>query len=564
MSDMGKLWSIIPQEFRRPTLGVVATILLRAILNFVGVATLIPVLLLVINSENIASSEYLSKLYDSLHLGSYSAFAMVICASVMAILLIKNIAILLLYRSERNYTFSLYKHLSERLYRCYYNRGLGFIKRSNTAVLNRNVNVVSLIFVTGVLKPIATILGEGLLMLLILVALSIYSPVVALIAIGLFMPIALAFYLMMRRKLNDIGQRENAAQRTKSRIVAETFRGYADIEIGNALPLSFKRFNDAMDEVIKLRKQHATIGMLPQMFTEVGLATGLVTLIILSLSGATENLTLLLGIFAIAAVRLLPSLRNIMASWSSIRYNRYTIDTLAECTDEELSPVTHNEERIEFHKSIELRNIEFGFEDATTPLLKELSLTINKGERVGIKGASGVGKTTLFNLILGLYRPTSGGIYIDGELLSDSNIRKWQNSIGYVSQSVFISDGSLVENIAFGCEDIDYNRVNEVIELANLKEFVSSLPQGIDTHIGEQGSKISGGQRQRIGIARALYKSADILLFDEATSSLDTSTEESINNAISNLANSNRSLTIVVIAHRDSSLEYCDRIITLQ
>lgn len=563
---MGKLWSIIPQDFRRPTLGVVATILLRAILNFVGVATLIPVLLLVINSESITSSEYLSKLYDSLNLSSYQQFAMVVCVSVVAILLVKNIAILLLYRSERNYTFSLYKRLSERLYRCYYNRGLGFIKRSNTAVLNRNVNVVSLIFVTGVLKPIATILGEGLLMLLIFVALLLYSPVVALIAMGLFMPIAVAFYLLMRRKLNDIGERENIAQRTKGRIVTETFRGYADIEIGGAFPLSYKHFSEAMDEVIKLRKQHATIGMLPQMFTEVGLAIGLTTLIILSLSGATENLTLLLGIFAIAAVRLLPSLRTIMAGWSSIRYNRYTIDTLAECSDDELSPIINSEERINFNKSIELRNIEFSFEDATTPLLRELSLTINKGERVGIKGASGVGKTTLFNLILGLYRPTSGSIFIDGEELNDGNIRKWQNSIGYVSQSVFITDGSLVENIAFGCEskDIDYNRINEVIELANLKEFVSSLPQGIHTHIGEQGSKISGGQRQRIGIARALYKSADILLFDEATSSLDNDTEESINNAISNLANSNRSLTIVVIAHRDSSLEYCDRIIMLQ
>ena len=563
---MGKLWSIIPQDFRRPTLGVVATILLRAILNFVGVATLIPVLLLVINSESITSSEYLSKLYDSLNLSSYQQFAMVVCVSVVAILLVKNVAILLLYRSERNYTFSLYKHLSERLYRCYYNRGLGFIKRSNTAVLNRNVNVVSLIFVTGVLKPIATILGEGLLMLLIFVALLLYSPVVALIAMGLFMPIAVAFYLLMRRKLNDIGERENIAQRTKGRIVTETFRGYADIEIGGAFPLSYKHFSEAMDEVIKLRKQHATIGMLPQMFTEVGLAIGLTTLIILSLSGATENLTLLLGIFAIAAVRLLPSLRTIMAGWSSIRYNRYTIDTLAECSDDELSPIINSEERINFNKCIELRNIEFSFEDATTPLLRELSLTINKGERVGIKGASGVGKTTLFNLILGLYRPTSGSIFIDGEELNDGNIRKWQNSIGYVSQSVFITDGSLVENIAFGCEskDIDYNLINEVIELANLKEFVSSLPQDIHTHIGEQGSKISGGQRQRIGIARALYKSADILLFDEATSSIDNDTEESINNAISNLANSNRSLTIVVIAHRDSSLEYCDRIIMLQ
>lgn len=563
---MGKLWSIIPHEFRRPTLGVVATILLRAILNFVGIATLIPVLLLVINSENIASSEYLSTLYNTLSLSTYQQFAVVVCISVVAILLVKNIAILLLYRSERNYTFSLYKHLSERLYRGYYNRGLGFIKQSNTAVLNRNVNVVSLIFITGVLKPIATILGEGLLMLLIFLALLLYSPVVALIAIGLFMPIAVTFYLLMRRKLNAIGERENVAQRTKGRIVAETFRGYADIEIGGAFPLNYKRFSKAMDEVIKLRKQHATIGMLPQMFTEVGLTLGLTTLIILSLSGATENLTLLLGIFAIAAVRLLPSLRTIMASWSSIRYNRYTIDTLAECTDEQLKPVMSSTERISFSHDIELRNIAFSFEDATTPLLRELSLTINKGERVGIKGASGVGKTTLFNLILGLYRPTAGAIYIDGVELNESNIRKWQNSIGYVSQSVFITDGSLVENIAFGCEsdNIDYNRVNEVIELANLKEFVNTLPQGIHTHIGEQGSKISGGQRQRIGIARALYKNADILLFDEATSSLDNTTEESINNAISDLANSNRSLTIVVIAHRESSLEYCDRIITLQ
>ncbi|MBR4844266.1 MAG: ABC transporter ATP-binding protein [Alistipes sp.] len=563
---MGKLWSIIPHEFRRPTLGVVATILLRAILNFVGVATLIPVLLLVINSENIASSEYLSTLYNTLNLSTYQQFAVVVCISVVAILLVKNIAIMLLYRSERNYTFSLYKYLSERLYRGYYNRGLGFIKQSNTAVLNRNVNVVSLIFVTGVLKPIATILGEGLLMLLIFIALLLYSPIVALIAMGLFMPIAVAFYLLMRRKLNAIGERENVAQRTKGRIVAETFRGYADIEIGGAFPLSYKHFSEAMDEVIKLRKQHATIGMLPQMFTEVGLALGLTTLIILSLSGATENLTLLLGIFAIAAVRLLPSLRTIMASWSSIRYNRYTIDTLTECTDEQLTPITDSNERISFSHNIELRNIAFSFEDATTPLLRELSLTINKGERVGIKGASGVGKTTLFNLILGLYRPTAGAIYIDGVELNESNIRKWQNSIGYVSQSVFITDGSLVENIAFGCEsdNIDYNRVNEVIELANLKEFINTLPQGIHTHIGEQGSKISGGQRQRIGIARALYKNADILLFDEATSSLDNTTEESINNAISDLANSNRSLTIVVIAHRESSLEYCDRIITLQ
>lgn len=563
---MSRLWSIIPKSFRHSTLGVVLTIFLRAILNFVGIATLIPVLILIIDSDNIGSTGYLSWLYNALNFSSYQQFALAICAGVIVILLIKNIAILGLYRWERDYIYSLYKHLSTRLYRGYYHEGLGFVKRSNTAILNRNINVVSLTFVTGVLKPIATILGEGLLMVLIFIALLLYSPVVAVITIALFMPIVVIFYLMMRRRLNDIGERENVAQRTKGRIVAETFRGYADIEVGGAFAMNYKRFNDAIDEVVMLRKQHSSISMLPQIFTEVGLAVGLTLLIILSISGTTEDLTLLLGILAIAGVRLLPSLRSIMASWSSIRYNRYTIDTLAESSYNDYSDYINTTERIDFKHSIELRNIGFGFDDATTPLLNDLSLTIGKGERVGIKGASGAGKTTLFNLILGLYRPTAGAIYIDGEVLCEDNIRKWQNSIGYVSQSVFITDGSLVENIAFGIEanDVDYNRINEVIELSDLKAFVSSLPNGVHTHIGEQGSKISGGQRQRIGIARALYKNPDILLFDEATSSLDDHTEENINNAISKIFESNHSLTIVVIAHRESSLEYCDRIITLQ
>ena len=208
----------------------------------------------------------------------------------------------------------------------------------------------------------------------------------------------------------------------------------------------------------------------------------------------------------------------------------------------------------------------YRFEDSETPLFSDFSLTIKKGERIGITGASGVGKTTLFNVILGLYRPTAGAIYVDGEELNESNIRKWQNSIGYVSQSVFIADSTLLENIALGSDSntVDLERINRVIELADLKEFVASLPEGIHSRIGEQGSKISGGQRQRIGIARALYKNSDILFFDEATSSLDNKTEENINNAIHNLSLKNSSLTIVIIAHRESSLEYCDRIITLE
>ena len=564
---MSRFWDIIPHSFRRRTLGVVMTIFLRAILNFVGIATLIPILILIVDSSNIASTGHLNWLYNALNIDSYQQFAIVVCLGVIAIIVLKNLAVVYLYRFERDYIYSLYKHLSERLYESYYHKGLGFIKHSNTAILTRNVNVVSLIFATNILKPIATIIGEGLRLVLMFVALLLYSPIIALIAVGLFLPIVALFYFSMRKRLNSIGDRENAAQRAKGRIVAETFRGYADIEINNAFPLTMSNFSKAIDEAVKLRKEYATISMLPQMFTEVGLAIGLTVIIIVSLYSTSDNLVIMLGIFAIAGVRLLPSIRTIMASWSSIRYNRYTIDTLLEAEDkEEHTASSTTYDRFNFEHSIELCSLGFHFEDSETPLFSDFSLTINKGERIGIRGASGVGKTTLFNIILGLYRPTTGKIYIDGEELCEGNIRKWQNSIGYVSQSVFIADSTLLENIALGCDSatIDIERINHVIELADLTEFVASLPDGINSRIGEQGSKISGGQRQRIGIARALYKNSDILFFDEATSSLDNKTEENINNAIQNLSERNSSLTIVIIAHRESSLEYCDRIITLE
>lgn len=562
------LWRVIPRNYRRRVAGVTLTIFLRALLNFVGIATLIPILTLMLEGEDVASNRYLGWLYEAVGAESYMSFVAVVCSAVVVFILLKNVVTLILYRTERNFIYLLYKRLSERLYLAYHARGYGYIKQNNSAILTRNVNVVSLLFVAGVLKPIATIIGEVLLLGLIFVALVWYTPVVALLAVGLFAPVVALFYLSMRRKLHDIGQRENEAQRVKSRIIAESFRGYADVEIGGAFPQMFKRFEEAMDEVVELRKRNATIGMLPQMFTEVGLALGLSALVVVSIGTSSDDMALMFGIFAVAAIRLIPSVRSIMSGWSTIRYNKYTIETLVDVADDEVDErsIEHCKERMEFKRSIELRDLCFRFDDAVNDTIHNLSLAINHGERLGIRGSSGVGKTTLFNLILGLYRPTSGGIYVDGERLDGENVRKWQNAIGYVSQSVFIADLTLAENIAFGCDtnDIDYTRVNEVIELANLKDFVASLGDGLNTRIGEQGSRISGGQRQRIGIARALYKGCDVLFFDEATSSLDDRTEENINSAIRKLSDENRSLTIVVIAHRESSLEYCDRIITLE
>ena len=540
------------------------TIFLRAILNFVGVAMMVPLLMIMLDKDSVASTPLLSEIYDLAGFTSYETFVCGVCAAVVAIILVKNLIVIALYRFERDFIYSLYSHLSTELYGRYFGRGLGFIKQQNSALLTRNVNVVSLLFVAGVLKPIATIIGEVMLLALLFIALLFYSPMAALLAIVVFIPIMALFYFAVRRRLNDIGVKENEAQRIKSRIVAESFRGYADIEVGGAFEQMMGRFNKAMEEVVTLRKRSATMGMLPQMFTEVGLAVALSTLLIISIYSSTENMTLLFGIFAVAAVRLIPSMRNILASWSSIRLNAYSIDTMAEATNEPAEFTASSNKRLSLRERVVVDNLSFSFEDSTTPTIEGLSMEIRKGERVGIRGASGVGKTTLFNLLLGLYRPTSGRILIDGVELDDNNRREWQNAIGYVSQHVFIADMTLAENIALGSDNIDMERLNKAIDLADIREYIDSLPAGVKSRIGEQGCRLSGGQRQRIGIARALYKGCDILLFDEATSSLDNHTEENINNAIRRLSSSNHELTIVVIAHRESSLEYCDRIITME
>lgn len=562
-----RLWKIIPPTYRRRAITVAVTIFLRALLNFVGIAMLVPILVLILDRSSISSNGAVKEIYEALNFTSYNNFVVAVCLSVVAVIVIKNLVVILLYRYERDFIYSLYKYLSERLYIGYQRRGLGFVKRSNSAILTRNINVVSLTFVVGILKPIASIISEILLLSLLFGSLLWYAPTAALLALVVFVPAIALFYIGVRRKLNDIGERENEAQRIKSRVVAETFRGYADVEIGGAFPQMFKRFERAMNEAVALRKQNATIGMLPQMFTEVGLAVGMAALVLLSLTMSGNEISLMFGIFAVAAIRLIPSIRSIMSGWSAIRYNRYSIDTLIEADIEANNlAVDRSTERMPFTRSIELCDISFCFDDAESPIIEHLSLHINKGERLGIRGTSGSGKTTLFNIILGLYQPTEGYITIDGIRLTSENVRKWQNAIGYVSQSVFIADMTLAENIALGhsAEDIDQKRIDEVIELADLKEFVASLPNGIHSHIGEQGCRISGGQRQRIGIARALYKNCDVLFFDEATSSLDNRTEENINSAIRRLSNENRALTIVVIAHRESSLEYCDRVITIE
>lgn len=561
------LLSIIPRAFRAKGYLVTFTIFLRALLNFVGLAALLPILYLILDTESIHTNPIMSKIYDSCGFDSYTSFTFAVAAAMVLFIAIKCLLNLALYRFERDYIYSLYRYLSRNLYIGYFNRGLSFIKASNSAVLSRNVNVVCYTFVAGVLRPMAVILSEVMLFIMLFVSIAAYNPLAAILTIVIFIPAVWLYFALIRDRVNKYGDVENKAQRQKYRDVVETYRGYADIEINNAFGGMLESFDSNLDTIIKVGAKNATVSTLPQMFTEIGLAAGMALLVTISVGLNSGDMKILFGIFAVAALRLMPSIRAIMSSWTSLRYNRYTIDIIRDADIDSPSEVENSgTARLSLQNQISVESLSFRFEDSSSDTISDLSFTIRKGEKIGINGRSGAGKTTLFNLLLGLYKPTSGVIRIDDKELSDDNRREWQNSIGYVSQSVFLTDSTLIANIVLGCkeEDIDIKRVESAVKAASLSEFVASLPNGLQTRIGECGALLSGGQRQRIGIARALYKGADVLFFDEATSSLDNETEQSINSSIVSLARTNEDITIVVIAHRDSSLSYCDRIITLK
>ncbi len=558
---------IIPRQFRTRGYLVTFTILLRALLNFVGLAALLPVLYLILDSENIHSNRYLSEIYDTFEFGSDTSFVASVTAAMLLFITVKCLVNLALYRFERDYIYALYRYLSRNLYIDYFNRGLSFIKSSNSAVLSRNVNVVCYTFVAGVLRPLASIFSEAMLFAMLFTAILIYNPTAALLTVAIFVPSVWLYFALVRKRVNRYGDIENEAQRTKYRNVVETYRGYADIEINNAFPKMLSSFDRSIDTIIDVGAKNATVSTLPQIFTEIGLAAGMSLLVTMSVGSGSGDMKILFGIFAVAALRLLPSIRSIMAAWTALRYNRYTIDIIRDADINKTSTVEDTaDDRFEFRDSIEIDDLSFRFADSDKDTLHGLSFMIRKGEKIGIKGRSGAGKTTLFNLLLGFYRPTGGGIRIDGELLSESNRRKWQNTIGYVSQSVFLTDNTILANIALGCDEasVDLDRVNKAVDMANLREFVDSLPDGLQSRIGECGALLSGGQRQRIGIARALYKRADILFFDEATSSLDSDTERGINESIETLSRNDDQLTIIIIARRESSLDCCDRIIEIK
>ena len=553
--------SVLPDKYRKKGVLVAVSLFFRAVLDFAGVVVFIPVLARVLEQDGDIMS------------------VLPVAGAAMAFILVKSLLVIWLTRYRSRYVYSLYGTLADMLLRNFMKKGLLFIRQSNSVDLANKVNAVTMTFTSGVILSLLNILSSAILLIIILAALFMYEPLPSLALVLVIGPFMFFYSFFVRNKVKRLGETENHARRDQARTVFELFRGYPEYCINGAVEHQMALFHGGIDKVSEVRIRTESYSAASSGFMEITVMLSVILLMLLSMS-SSWGMSMTFGIFALAAMKILPSVRSIVAGWQAVQSSRYSVDVLKEILSQEnedalrAMPVSSGRSGYrtgnavhppDFSRAISLRSVSFRYAPEAPELFRNFSMEIGKGEYVGIKGHSGAGKTTLFHLLMGFYFPQSGALYVDDEKITPDNAGEWQSMLGYVPQDVFLINGTFVENIALGQspDRADRRKIEHILAKVGLLDWISSLPHGMDTRLAEAGNSVSGGQKQRIGIARALYKGASVLFFDEATSSVDVEAEGEINRFVAGLSREDDSLTVIVIAHRRETLASCSRIIDL-
>ena len=539
---------------------------MRAFLEMAGLALFVPLLLLLLEEDGIAKIEWMNRIYTGLNIDSFGTFLLLVCGVVLIFTLLKNFALHKINNHQNRSLLKIFSHYSKSLFTSYYKKGLLFIKENSSSALSHNTNSVCYSYVFGVIGPAIIMAGDLILAVLIVTSLAFVNIYIALMEVVLFFPLLLFYQMKIGGRLQRAGKSDNETKKSQWRVTIETFRGYAEVEVNNSFPKLIKVFENGLNAISNSKERTESLRSISSKLIEIGVIIVIIGVVLAGyfFDSNGGNFRVLIALFAVATLKLMPALRSAVSQYSVIKSNKYTLEIIKEISKEsyvDIDQVSDEKNPVKFDNKLEFRNVSFGFEERDLKI-SDFSITITKGEKVGIKGISGSGKSTLLYLLLGLYKPLKGDIYIDDIPLSMQNRGEWHKRVGYVSQDIFIMDTTLAENIILA-EETDYDRLNLAIERASLKGLVDSLPMGVNTRIGDSGCRLSGGEKQRVAIARAFYKNADVFLLDEPTSSLDNKTEEEIAGTLEHLAFKEKNMTIVIVSHKDSILSICDRIIDL-
>jgi len=413
--------------------------------------------------------------------------------------------------------------------------------------------------------PAMVLMTETLVLVGLVVLLIGFEPVGALSVMLLGGGVGAAFYRLTKNRIRSWGEDRQVHEGLRIQYLQEGLGGAKEVKLLGRESYFLERYALHNAASARTGELQTTLQSIPRLMLEFLAVFSLAAVVLVAqASGRTSaELVPVFGLFSVAAFRLIPLANRILVSVQSLRFSLPVLDILTRELDTCGAPVNQAEEKkLSFQDRLLIQDIFFSYPKATQPTLRGIDVTILKGQTVGVVGESGAGKSTLVNLILGLLAPSSGQFTVDGQAVQ-AHLRGWQKNIGYVPQHIYLTDDSLRRNIAFGENDSDINEAALIraVQAARLNEFVGSLPEGLNSQVGEGGIRLSGGQRQRVGIARALYSAPQVLVLDEATSALDHDTEQGVMEAVSAL---HGAITILIVAHRLSTVAGCDVVYRLR
>lgn len=573
LSTLKKAWALLDDREQRNAWIVLAVVLLGAMSSAVMVGSVLPFLSVLSDPSRIESTAALAWAYQTFGFTSGYSFLIGLGVVSLAVIVLTSLVQILKTWAVARFSMMRAHSISYKLMAAYLRQPYEFFLNRHSGEMSTRILAESQQVVSQCLGPAADLIAGALTILAVISLLLFVDPVVTLAAFSVLGGAYVGIYTLNRRLLKALGRTRFEANKIRFRVAHEALGGIKDIKLLGRETSYVARYAEPSQRMARTIVAVQLISQVPQFLLQAVAYGGIILLCVIMMdeeglaSGAgLGSIVPILGVFAFAGQRLMPELSKVYRSLAQLQASAAAVDSIYDDLMDHAAggalPKT-TPAGLGVRNYFELSEISYRYPGADRAGVKDITVKISAGDRIGIVGGTGAGKTTLADLILGLLVPEKGSIAVDGTPVTESNLRAWQQSVGYVPQEIFLTDASVSENIALGIpkDQIDQNRVEEAARIARLDQFIcDELPEGYATEIGERGVRLSGGQRQRIGIARALYHEADLIVFDEATSALDNLTERDVMAAIDALPNEK---TVVLIAHRLSTVRKCDKIIVM-
>lgn len=561
-----KIWDIFAPEEKRKALSRLALVVLMGIAEATSVLSIMPFLSVLSRPAIIKENPALAWAYS--HLGFTDPGRFIIGLGLASItLVLSSSGFKIVTQHSLNRFIHLQRHsISSRLLSRYLSQPYEFFLTRNPSVLVKNILSEADHLVQDVIQPMSQLVAQGTILLMMALLVFVYDPLTAMCAVCLLGSVYAAIYFLVRKRLAHMGKLRQSANGERYQTCNEALGGIKDVQITHATNAYKAKFTQASRQFGRHSAAIDTLAQVPMFVVEAISYAGLIVICLILLRRFDDIARVLpaLGLYSFAAYRMLPAAQIIYRGMARLKFASSSLESIQVDLKLAVSPVSASSEALTPRREIRLKAVTYAYPSAPDRIvLDKFDLTIPVNSSLGIVGRSGAGKSTLMDILLGLLHPQSGSLIVDGNEISSHNVHAWQKCIGYVPQHIFLSDASIIENIAFGVppEKIDQTAVENAARIAQIHQFVTQeLPFGYTTKVGNRGVRLSGGQRQRIGIARALYHDPSVILMDEATSALDTETEAAIVDSFRSIRGQK---TIIAIAHNLDSLKHFDRTIRL-